>query len=315
MGTKILVTGATGFLGRALIEQLSCSGREVVASVRRFSEGFGPEVVQVVNGDMAPDRDWSKTLDGIDRVVHLAARTHVIRETATDPLAEFRRINVRGTLNLASQSARAGVKRFVFVSSVGVHGNRNTRPFTEADPPDPKEPYAVSKLEAEQGLMRLAGESGMEVVIIRSPLVYGPDAPGNFGRLAGIIQKGIPLPLGAVDNKRSLVALDNLLDFIALCLEHPRAANEVFLVADGEDVSTTELIRKIGAAFGKNILLLPVPVWLMAVGLKLAGKNDAARRLFGSLRVDCSKARALLGWKPVTAMDEQLEKMTRSSKK
>lgn len=308
-GAKILVTGAAGFIGHALVQKLDGTGYKVIAGVRRSSDRPGSGIARAVRGEMLAETDWSTALDGVHAVVHLAARTHVMRETASDPLAAFRKINVQGTLSLADQADRAGVKRFVFISSVGVHGRQGLRPFTEAGLPAPEEPYAVSKLEAEQALVQLADTSGMEVVIIRPPLVYGPGAPGNFGRLAEIIRKGIPLPLGAVNNRRSLVALDNLVDFIVCCLEHSKAANEIFLVSDEQDVSTTELIKKIGRALGKSPLLLPVPVWLMEAGLKLAGKGATASRLFGTLQVDCTKARTLLGWRPVVTMEEQLEKI------
>ena len=244
-------------------------------------------------------------------VIHAAARVHMMQDRSANPLAEFRKLNRDATLALAGLAADAGVKRFVFLSSIGVNGNNNMKPFGEKDTPNPQEPYAISKYEAEQGLEALAKKTSMEVVIIRPPLVYGPNAPSNFGSLVNWLRRGVPLPLGGIHNKRSFVALDNLVSFIALCADRsqsPKAANQVFLISDGEDVSTTQLLRKVAEALGKKPRLLPVPVGLMSFAAKLIGKGDVANRLFGSLRVDSSKARDLLGWKPVITMEEQLNK-------
>jgi nucleoside-diphosphate-sugar epimerase len=232
--------------------------------------------------------------------VHTAARAHVLNDRVTDPLAEFRRVNTVGTLRLAEQAAATGVKRFVFVSSIGVNGVQTSigKPFSEATQPKPHNAYALSKWEAEQGLMRIADETGLEVVIIRPPLVYGCNAPGNFGSLMRAVQRGWPLPLGAVHNQRSLVALDNLVDFIVTCITHPQAANQTFLVSDGQDLSTTELVRGMAQAAGVPARLLPVPVWALQAGATLLGKGDAVQRLCGNLQVDISKARNLLGWTP-----------------
>jgi len=303
---KIAVTGGTGFIGKAIITGLLSQNYHVVAAVRGEDSSVpqGAEMIRV--DDLSAETDWSSALKRIDVVVHVAARAHIMNDSAVDPLAEFRKVNTAGTLNLAREAVAAGVKRFIFISSIGVNGNCNTRPFTESDIANPQEPYAVSKWEAEQGLMAIAEETGMEVVIIRPPLVCGADAPGNFGRLMKWVKRGVPLPLGAVHNKRSFVALDNLASFIIHCMDHPRAANEVFLISDGEDVSTTELLQKMAWAFGKRSFLLPVPVGLMTFVAGLLGKRDVADRLFGSLQVDSSKARDLLGWKPVVSMDEGL---------
>ncbi|MDO7597788.1 MAG: NAD-dependent epimerase/dehydratase family protein, partial [Pseudomonadota bacterium] len=226
----------------------------------------------------------------------------------------FRRLNVDGTLNLARQAADAGVKRFVFISSIKVNGEMTlvAQPFKADDNFLPTDPYGLSKYEAEQGLLAIAKETGMEVVIIRPPLVYGPGVKANFSAMMKWIDKGLPLPFGTIHNQRSLVALDNLVDFIALCADRKKsykAANEVFLISDGEDVSTTTLLQKVARAFGKKPRLIPVPVGLMIFAAKLIGKGDIANRLFGSLQVDSSKARDLLGWQPVVTMDEQLAKM------
>jgi nucleoside-diphosphate-sugar epimerase len=247
-------------------------------------------------------------------VVHTAARVHVMADTAADPLAAFRAANVEVTLNLALQAVAAGVRRFVFLSSIGVNG-AYTAPgkfFSEMDQPKPHNFYALSKLEAEHGLLQIAAQTGLEVVIIRPPLVYGPGAPGNFASLLRWVQRGLPLPLGAVHNQRSFVALDNLVSLVLLCADRarsPQAANQVFVVADGEDVSTSTLLRKVARAAGRSSRLLPVPAsWLLAAASGL-GKRVVADRLLGNLQVDATKARSLLGWEPVVTMDEQLAKI------
>lgn len=306
----ILVTGATGFVGHALIDALLSNEYEVVAAVRRISREFKSKLKLVDVGDLLSSTDWSGALKAVDIVVHTAARVHVMQDNSKDSLDEFRRVNVDGTLNLAQQAAIAGVKRFVFISSIKVNGENSQlgHPFSPDDYFIPNDPYALSKYEAEQGLRALAKETGMEVVIIRPPLVYGPGVKANFLSMIKWINKGVALPLGVIHNKRSFVALDNLVSFIIHCVDHPKAGNEVFLISDGEDVSTTELLRKVANAVGKKALLLPVPVWLMTMAAKLIGKGDVVIRLFGSLQVDSSKARELLGWKPDITMDEQLKK-------
>jgi nucleoside-diphosphate-sugar epimerase len=262
----------------------------------------------VVANPLNADEDWSSVLDEQQVVIHAAARAHVMKDEVADPLSEYRRVNVDGTLNLARQAAAAGVKRFIFISSIGVNGNSNIRPFTENDTPNPAECYARSKWEAEQGLWEIHRDSGMEVVIIRPPLVYGRGAPGNFGSLIRWVEKGVPLPLGAVKNQRSLVSLDNLVDLIIACLDHPAAANEVFLAGDGEDLSTTELLRGVGKAMGKPARLIPVPESMLMAGATLLGKKAIAQRLLGSLQVDISKARELLGWEPPISVEEGLRR-------
>ncbi len=307
---KLLLTGATGFVGSALSRSLDAQRNRVVAGVRARSSKLSSGIIQVPVGDLLPDTDWSGALHGVDVVVHLAARVHIMQDVAADPLAEFRRVNVFGTLNLARQAAMAGVRRFVFVSSVKVNGESTLfgHPFSADDAPEPQEPYGISKHEAEVGLRELALSTGMEVVIIRPPLVYGPGVKANFAFMMRWLAKGIPLPLGAVHNKRSFVALNNLVDLIVTCLRHPAAANQTFLVSDGEDLSTTELLQRMGKALGKPARLLPVPVGVMEVAAKLLGKGDVAQRLFGSLQVDSSKTRDLLGWTPVVSVDEALRK-------
>ncbi|MDO8344771.1 MAG: SDR family oxidoreductase [Cellvibrio sp.] len=289
-GLSLLITGGTGFVGQALVKRL------------------GDQPVRLAN--RADSAGWHSVLVGITTVVHLAARVHVMDDTAVDPLAAFRAVNVVGTLNLARQAAAAGVKRFVFVSSVKVNGEFTQAglAFTEADAPDPQDAYGVSKYEAELGLRQLAVDTGMEVVIIRPPLVYGPGVKANFATLMHAVQRGWPLPLGAVHNQRSLVALDNLVDFIVTCITHPQAANQTFLVSDGHDLSTTELVRGMARAAGVPARLLPVPVWALQAGAALLGKGDAVQRLCGNLQVDISKARSLLGWVPPVSVDEGLRR-------
>jgi nucleoside-diphosphate-sugar epimerase len=256
--------------------------------------------------------DWSEMLQDVRVVIHLAALAHRAKgEVSYD---RYQEANVDSTLNLARQAARCGVRRFIFLSSIGVNGNQNSRPFTEEDAPNPQEPYAVSKCDAEKGLLEISRETGMEIVIVRPPLVYGPGAPGNFKSLCKLVRGTLPIPLGCVENRRSLVALDNLVDFIICCINHPKAANETFLISDGEDVSTTELIEKMACAFGVRSRLVPVPVSWMRLAATLLGKRAVADRLFGSLRVDSAKARELLGWKPVVTMDEQLAKIAEGLK-
>jgi len=253
-------------------------------------------------------RGWRAALAGVRVVVHLAARVHIMDESVKDPLSEFRRVNVDGTLNLARQAAAAGVKRFVFLSSVKVNGEATQPgyPFTEQDPPAPQDPYGISKHEAEEGLRKLAADTDMAVTIIRPPLVYGLGVKANFQSMLRWVNMGIPFPLGALNNRRSLVGLANLVDFILTCIDHPAAANQVFLVADGEDLSTTELLRRVGMALGKPARLIPVPTGILQLGAALLGKRAMVQRLCGSLQVDISKARELLGWSPPVSVDEGL---------
>lgn len=309
MSSRLLITGASGFVGHAVCQQAVCHGFSVNGALRRRGEvpkSVQPFVVCEINGST----DWDSVLRDVSAVIHLAARVHVMHDTAADPLTAFRAVNVDGTLNLARQSATAGVKRFVFVSSVKVNGE-STQPgqaFAEADTANPQDAYGQSKHEAEHGLRQLSADTGMEVVIIRPPLVYGSGVKANFAALMRAVQRGWPLPLGAVHNQRSLVALDNLVDFIITCITHPQVANQTFLVSDGQDLSTTELVRGMAQAAGVPARLLPVPVWALQAGASLLGKGAAVQRLCGNLQVDISKARSLLGWVPPVSVQEGLRR-------
>lgn len=306
--TTVLVTGATGFVGQALCAQLSRWGYGVRAAVRKSGAADGMLAQEVLVGGLDDHTDWVVALAGVSAVVHLAARVHVMDDHASDPLAEFRRVNVQGTLRLAQQAAQAGVQRFVYISSIKALGEATLagEPFTEESPTQPSDAYGISKLEAEQGLRDLAEKTGLEVVIIRPPLIYGPGVKANFAALMRAVQRGVPLPLGAVHNARSLVGLDNLVDFMVTCLAHPKAANQTFMVSDGHDLSTTALIRAMAQAAGVKARLLPVPVWVLKAAAGLLGRGDAVQRLCGNLQVDIEKARHGLGWKPPVTVVEGL---------
>ena len=306
---RLLITGANGFVGQSLCSEAARRNFFVHAATRSTWNLPCADVSQAV-GIMDGTADWATALAGIDLVVHLAARVHVMGDTAANPLDEFRRINVKGTLNLARQAAVAGVRRFVFISSVKVNGEATQpgRPFTAGDAPAPLDPYGISKMEAEQGLREIAAQTGMEVVIIRPPLVYGPGAKANFAAMMRWLRRGVPLPLGAIHNQRSLVALDNLVDLVVTCLSHPAAANQTFLVSDGEDVSTTELLRRMGKAMSRPAHLIAVPAGFLKGAAALLGKRDVAQRLCGSLQVDIQKTRQLLDWSPPITLDEGLKK-------
>ena len=306
---RILSTGSTGFVGKALMSALHTKRHEISVPMRVQSES-STSLNSFVIGDIDATTNWSSALHGVDAVIHLAARVHVMRDTAIDPLAEFRRVNTEGTLNLARQAATVGIRRFIFLSTIGVNGNSTAhgKIFTETSASLPHDPYSVSKHEAEVGLRAISKSTGMEIVIIRPTLVHGSKAPGNFGKLTRLVAKGLPLPLACIDNRRSLVGIDNLVDFIITCLEHPAAANETFLVSDGEDLSTPDLIRRMARALDRPARLLPVPKSVLMAAAAMLGKRDMAQRLCGSLQVDISKARALLGWNPPVSVDEGLRR-------
>ena len=261
---------------------------------------------EAVVPDLHAQTDWATALTGCDAIVHLAARVHVMHDTADDPLALYRATNTDATLNLARQAAQAGVKRFVFVSSIKVNGEGRDAAYCETDVPAPEDAYAISKWEAEKGLQQIAQETGLELVILRPPLVYGPEVKANFLRLMQTVRKGWPLPLGAIDNRRSLLYLGNFVDAIRVCLEHPAAAGQTFLLDDGRPVSTPDLVRAIARAMGRPARLLPVPVGVLAFAGALLGKRTAVARLTGSLHVDSSAIRARLGWTPPYSMEAGL---------
>ncbi len=304
----ILLTGASGFVGKAVlktVQQRSLKIRPVYRSID--SAKANPEAVQISELDVATD--WSQALQGIDVIIHAAARAHIMREETLDPLAEYWRVNVEGTLNFARQAAAVGVRRFIFISSIKVNGEATAlgHPFIAEDAPAPEDAYALSKAEAEANLKQVAQETGMEVTIIRPPLIYGPGLSGNFASLISWMRRGLPIPLGCVShNRRSLVCLDNLVDLILVCAYHPKAANQIFLISDGEDLSTTELLRKIGKALGRPARLLWVPAGVISFIAGLLGKKRMSQRLLGSLQVDIRKTCELLDWKPSVAVDEGL---------
>lgn len=301
---KILVTGATGFVGSALCALLARCGVPYAAAVR---QGDGGEALRTV-GDLSADTDWSAALEGCDVVIHLAARVHVMDETSNDPLQAFRAVNVEATMNLARQALASGVRRMVYVSSVKVNGEQTGRAaFTAFDKPAPQDPYGVSKLEAETGLLALARASGLEVVIVRPPLVYGPGVKANFLKLMQLAKSGVPLPFGSIYNRRSMVAVDNLADFLLLCSTHPQAAGQVFMVSDGADVGVTQLLRMFYRAMGKRAPLLPVPAGLIGGVARFLGKAAVADRLLGSLEVDIAHTKDLLGWRPPLTMHEAID--------
>lgn len=301
---NIFVTGANGFVGLKVSKVLEQSYK-LKKSVRSMFEPCKSEFICV--GAINSHTVWP-LLKEQDAVIHTAARVHVPPNNTSDPFSEFRTVNVDGTLNLARQAAEAGVKRFIFLSSIGVNGVSNKAPFTVNDTPNPTEPYAQSKWEAEQGLMQIAEQTDMEVVIIRPPLVYGANAPGNFGRLVRWVEKGIPLPLGAVNNQRTLVGLDNLVDLIRVCIDHPAAANQIILAGDDEDVSTTQILRGIAEGMGRPSRLIPVPESLLWAGASVLGKKAMAEKVLGSLQVDISETKRLLDWEPPYSFAEGMKR-------
>jgi nucleoside-diphosphate-sugar epimerase len=300
---KVFVTGANGFVGRATCATLAARGYDAVPAVRSPRGLLGERVV----GEVGPTTELSAALLGVDAVVHLAARVHLMRDAAGDPLAAYRRVNTAGTLNLARQAAAAGIRRFVFVSSIKVNGEGRSDPYSESDLPEPLDAYAISKWEAEQGLREIEAATGMQVVILRPPLVYGPAVGANFLRLMQTVAKGWPLPFGRVDNRRSLLYLGNLTDAIRICLEHEAAAGRTYLLCDGEDVSSAELVRRLARAMQRPPRLLPVPpAWLRVAG-GLLGRSAEVARLLGSLTVDGGLIRRELGWQPPYSLAQGLE--------
>lgn len=311
--TQILITGATGFLGSSLGKTLFLTKRySLNASIRKSAIDISwaqeihncPDLLNISDD----------IVEGIDVVIHCAARVHVMDDTSSNPLDEFRKVNVDGSINLAKIAAKSGVRRFIFISSIKVNGEgtEDSRAYKADDMLAPQDPYGISKMEAEEGLKQVATETGMELVIIRPVLVYGPGVKANFLSMMRWLYKGVPLPLGAIHNKRSLVALDNLIDLIKVCIDHPAAANQVFIAADGEDLSTTELLRRMANALGTRARLLPVSQGLLIAFAAALGKKPIAQRLCGSLQVDISKAQKLLDWTPPLSVDEGLQLVANS---
>ncbi len=303
---SVLITGASGFVGRALCAMLVKGGYEIVPVVRGSTGLADARNVGAIDAGT----DWRTALKGVQTVVHLAARVHVMRDAASDPLVAFRAVNTAGTLNLARQAAAAGVQRLVFISSIKVNGEGLERPYSESDQPAPQDAYAISKWEAEQGLREIEAATGLEVVILRPPLVYGPGVAANFQRLMHTVSRGRPLPFGRVENRRSLLYLGNLTDAIRVCLAHSAAAGKTFLLSDGEDVSSADLIRRLARAMNRPARLLPVPVSLLYLGGALSGYSAEVTRLLGSLTVDSALFQRELGWRPPFSLEEGLSQTT-----
>jgi nucleoside-diphosphate-sugar epimerase len=305
---RISITGANGFVGRSLCAQVVRQGYAVRAVVRKQGELLVDGVEFVVVGEINGATEWNTVLCDVDVVIHLAARVHVMCDDSDDPLGEFRKVNVAGTERLARVAAASGVKRLVYVSSIGVNGllTDSGRPFSEMDSPHPHNAYALSKWEAEQRLLQVSKETGLEVVIVRPPLVYGIGAPGNFAQMLKALSKGLPLPLAAVENRRSLVYIENLADALILCATHPAAAGQTYLVSDGEDISTPDLLRQLGAAMGHPARLFFCPSLLFKLAGRLTGKSDQVERLLGSLQIDSGKIRRELGWVPPYTLQQGL---------
>lgn len=307
-GKNILVTGASGFVGGFLCKRLLAAGffvRGTLLACENTSalpSGVQPMVIEPLGAETS----WDAAFSAIDTVIHLAARVHIMEDSADDPLTEFRKVNTEGSLRLAREAARLGVKRIVFISTIKVNGEESAVPYTSDMFPRPTDPYGISKWEAEQGLRQIELESGLEVVVVRPTLVYGAGVRANFLNMMKVISKGIPLPLSSITNRRNLIYVGNLVDALAVCAIHPLAAGKTYLVSDGEDVSTPELIRRTAKALGVPSRLIPFPPFLMRIAGKLTGKSDAVNRLSGSLTVDSSKIRRELNWTPPFTMEQGL---------
>lgn len=307
---NIAITGATGFLGRALIEDLQNSHDNITAIVRNLKPNFNSNVNIVVSGNIDGNTDWADKLEGMDIIIHTAARVHVLNETTDDPLTEFRAVNTKGTMELAKAASLSGVKRFIFISSIKVHGeiNDNLEPFVENQHLEPIDPYGVSKLEAENQLVEFGNKSGMEIVIIRPPLIYGPGVKANFKSMIHWVNKRVPLPFAKVETKRSLVSLDNIIDFIKCCISHPKAVGEQFLISDQNDLTLPQLLTILGEESNNKARLIPIPVFILNFLSQSIGRKDLAVKLLGNLQVNSSKASELLGWSPVLSVREGLKK-------
>lgn len=302
-----MVTGANGFVGQALCAEAIRRGLHIKGAIRSACDlpiGAEPVIVGKIDGGT----DWASALHSVDVVIHLAARVHVMKDAAADPLSEFLQVNLHGTANLARQAVRAGVKRFVYVSSIKVNGEQTgeTVSFTESDKPNPQGPYAVSKWQAELALQRIAQETGLEVVVVRPPLVYGPNVKGNFISLLSAIERGLPLPLARANSMRSLIYVGNLVDALITCATHPAAAGQTYLVSDGEDVSTAVLAEKIANALGRSNRSFHLPPTMLRAMATFVGRSEQIGRLFGSLRVNDEKIRGELSWSPPYTLEQGL---------
>lgn len=310
MKKAIFLTGGTGFIGSAIIERILIDSQfTVVATTRKSISNNNIKFVTINNID--ENTNWLEYLSNIDVVIHTVARVHMMKDSSANPLNDYRKINVEGTLNLARQAVKSGVKRFIFISSIKVNGESTSLPtnvFHSEDKANPIDYYGISKFEAEEGLKQISKLTGLEVVIIRPPLVYGPGVKANFLSMMKWLQKGIPLPFGAINNKRSLVAIDNLVDLIVTCINHPNAKNQIFLVSDDEDISTTELLKRIAKFMKKKVFLVPIPISCLKIVAILFGKKNLSQRLVASLQVDINKTKKLLDWKPVISVDQALLK-------
>ena len=304
----ILITGANGFVGKKLCAEL-LQHEYAIRSAVRLPSNLDNNFEETVVGSIEAGTDWAPTLKNIDVVIHLAARVHVMNDHAPDAMAEFRKVNVEGTLALAEQAVKAGVKRFIYVSSIKVNGELTQvdKPFTEQDAANPQDAYAISKYEAELGLLQIAQQAAMAVVIIRPPLVYGPGVKSNFASMLRAVNRRVPLPLGAIHNKRSFVYVGNLVSLIECCIRHPEAKNQVFLVSDGHDLSTTQLLQQCAIALNVQSRLLAIPQKIIESVAAFFGKQSVVQRLSGNLQVDISKADALLGWKPPVSVADGLK--------
>jgi nucleoside-diphosphate-sugar epimerase len=308
---RILVTGSSGFVGNVFVDRALEKSVNINLAVRAFIDKYESNTNQFLIHGLSKTQDWQNILVECNVVVHLAARAHIMNDDSIDPLSEFRDINTYGTLNLAKQAASSGVKRFIYISSIKVNGEHTSldKPFLANDQNIPNDPYGVSKYEAEMGLRKVANDTGMEVVIIRPPLVYGPGVKANFSAMINLVSKGIPLPFGGLNkNKRSLVSLDNLVDLILTCLDHPNAANQTFLVSDNHDLSTADMFKLLSLSCGKSGYLIPFPALLFEKIFKLIGKQDIYQRLGGSLQVDISDTYKKLNWQPPYSVDEGFAK-------
>jgi len=308
LSQSMLVTGATGFVGRSLCSRLRDDGFFVRGTQRNLEshlsllQGIEPVLID----PLGPNTSWGASLDGIDTIIHLAARVHIMNDPSKDPLSEFRYVNVEGTSKLARDAVKSGVKRFVYISSIKVNGEKSSRGYAQDSLAQPSDPYAISKWEAEQALRRIENETGLEVVVIRPTLVYGPGVKANFLNMMKTIQLGVPLPLASIKNKRSLIFIGNLVDAIVACSVQPEAAGKTYLVSDDEDISTPDLIRRIAKTLGQPARLFPMPLSLLRLAGRLAGKSNEVSRLTGSLTVDIVKIKQELGWVPPCSLDESL---------